>query len=242
MEQLGYTRAQVDRSVLAADGDAPLTFIASTEVVNRKGYYLRHEGWRLDNFNANPVMLWMHDPYSPSLATGQAVSKSKQVLIEDVVFDREDEFARQVESKYRRGFLNAVSVGWRGMDDEGAYVDLWGIGDDEIGEKLFYDLVETSFVTTPGNPQAVRKQHHLALSKISRELAGLFDEQERGEATADEIDAAVRESLGRLGLDVDALAKLAAPAAPPNDDAPVGVDPHAARAVLAAFNREGNLQ
>lgn len=238
MEQLGYTRARLDRTALADDNDAPLTFVASGEAMNRKGYNLRNEGWRLDNYNANPIVLWMHDSDIPPLARGLALSKNRQIILDDVSFDREDEFARQVESKYRRGFLNAVSVSWRPMDEEGAYLDMWNISLDEIGESLFYDLVEVSLVTTPGDPRALRKQSRLALAQYGKELVALFDEQEHGEATADELDAAVRASLDRLGLDTDALAKPVAP----QDEAPKGLDAQAAQAVLAAFNQEGDLR
>jgi hypothetical protein len=61
---LTYGRARLDG---AASGDGPLLFTISSEVVNRHGFSLRHDGWRLENFAANPVLIWMHDPFRPPI-------------------------------------------------------------------------------------------------------------------------------------------------------------------------------
>lgn len=230
MEKLGYGRAQLDRERLGSDLDGPLQFVASSEVMNRKGFSLRNDGWMLDNFNANPVLLWMHDETRPPIARGRALSKDQRVILDAVEFDREDEFARQVESKYRRGFLNAVSVGFRFLDEAGEPADWWGLKVEKIRDELFYDLTEVSLVTIPADPKALQAQSRQALSHLGKELVALFDEKEQGEAIAPDIAAAVRAELERLGVDLT-----------PKNDAPEGVDAQAAQAVLAAFNQEGIL-
>ena len=224
--KLAYGRAQLDR---AAPEDGPLTFVASSTALNRYGYALRNDGWRLDSFNANPVVLWMHNPFMPPIGHGRAVSKDGQVLLENVVFDREDELARAVESKYRRGFLNAVSVGFDIVEKDGAPIlDWWRLSNEDMQNKAFYDLAEVSAVSVPADPQALRTQSRLALSKLGRELVDLFDEKEHGTATAIEVEAAVRAELMRLGITPT-----------PTDDAPVGIEETAARAFLAALDGKG---
>lgn len=222
---LAYSRAHLDRE----SGDGPLVFTASSEVLNRHGFSLRHDGWRLDNFQANPVVLWMHNPFQPPIGRANAMKQNKRVMAE-VTFDRDDELARVVESKFRRGFLNAVSVGLDFIDEDGAPLDWWGMSNEQIATEAFYDLAELSAVTVPADPTAVVENKRLALARLGRELVELFDEQEHpGSAvTAQQISTAVRAELSRLGINPDALRQQAE-----------SVDKRAADAVLAAFNLEG---
>ena len=222
--KLAYGRAQLDRASLA--DNEPLTFVASSEGLNRYGFSLRNEGWRLDNFNANPVVLWMHNAFNPPIGRGRALSKDNNVILDAVTFDREDELARKIESKYRRGFLNAVSVSWSFMDKDGAYVDPWRMSVDQIRDELYYDLDEVSAVTIPGDPRAVQENTRLALAKLGQELVELFDEQEHPEATitAEQLQAAVKTELERLGI-----------ATPSPGTSGEEIDKDAAAAVLAAF-------
>ncbi|HEV7651347.1 MAG TPA: hypothetical protein VGP26_24620 [Actinophytocola sp.] len=247
--KLAYGRAQLDRATLA-DG-APMTFVASTNKMNRYGYALRNDGWRLDNYNANPVVLWMHNVCAPPIGKGVALSKSNKIILDKTEFDTEDELGAAVDSKYRRGFLSAVSVSWDFTKKDGTPVlDWWRLSNDEIQNEMFYDLCEVSAVTVPGDPRAVAKQSRLALVSLGKELVELFDEQEHGSITKPELQAAVAAELERLGIDLTALgqAPRTGPKADPDEppglapedvhpaaDEPVGVDQDAARNVLAAF-------
>jgi hypothetical protein len=233
---LATARAQLDRSALADGG--PMTFVASTTDTNRYGFALRNEGWRLDNYNRNPVVLWMHDPFTPPIGRGEARSTGTELLLENVVFDGDDELGRSVESKLRRGFLNSVSVGWDFQAEDGAPIlDWYRLSPEEIAAS-FYDLAEVSVVTVPGDPGAVRMQQ--ALAPFGARLLGLLDERERGEALAVEIRAAVAEELTRLGIDPATLGGPPAPETPEPTPAPVPaveppVDVTAARTLLAVL-------
>lgn len=219
---LAYSRAYLDSG---DNTEGPLRFTASSEVLNRHGFSLRADGWRLDNFARNPVVLWMHNPFQPPIGRASISQENKRVMAA-VTFDREDELARTVESKYRRGFLSAVSVGIDFQDADGARLNWWNLSNDQIRDDAFYDLAELSTVTIPADPTAVREQHKLALARIGQELVELFDEQERPNgATAEQVRAAVLAELTRLGIDTDSPRQPAG-----------GVDQGAAAAVLAAFN------
>jgi hypothetical protein len=202
--------------------------VASSTGVNRYGYALRNDGWRLDNFNANPVLLWMHNPMRPPIGQGKALSDGTRIILDDVTFDREDELARLVESKYRRGFLNAVSVGYHFLDADGKPVeDWWRLTNEQINTECLYDLAEVSAVSVPGDPRAVAEHSRLALANLGKELVELFGEQEHGSITKPELQAAVRDELVRLGINPDVR---------PGAVEPESVDNEAAQAVLAAFH------
>lgn len=222
------TRARLDRTALA-DGE-PLRFVASTPDVNRYGFALRTDGWRLANYNANPVVLWMHNPYRPPIGQGTAVLDAGALVLDRVTFDAEDEVARQVESKYRRGFLHAVSVSWDYQREDGTPVlDYWRLGTEEIRDELFYDLAEVSSVSVPGDPGALRAQRS-RLAAIGRTLADLADERDHGEALAAVLAEAVRAELVRLGIDPARLTP-----GPPDPTVPPTPDPELDPAAVAAL-------
>jgi len=99
----------------AADkpGDA-IRFVASTEDVARDGLSIESAAWDLANYKRNPVVLWAHQMTGerPPIAKAVDVAVESRRLLASIVFDQGDPFARQVEQKYRDGYLNAVSVGW----------------------------------------------------------------------------------------------------------------------------------
>lgn len=134
----------------------PIPFVASTEGVKRDGLELKAENWDLANYQRNPVFLWAHDYMGQRLPLGRAdVEVRDGALHASVTFDNEDEFARQVEGKYRRGFLNAVSVGWN-----------------EVKEGL--ELLDISAVPVPGDPDALIQRQARALRDLAEALEGVM--------------------------------------------------------------------
>lgn len=239
--RLCYVRGQLDKSALTGDG--PLRFVASSTGVNRYGFSLRNEGWRLDNYLTNPVFLWMHDPTMPPIGRAPAKRENGELACY-ADFDRDDPFAASVESKYRRGFMSAVSVGWDFVNADGSPIDdWWRMSNDRVRDEVFYDLTEISAVPVPGDPRALQQQKR-ALSLLGKQVVELLDEQEFGTATAVDIRDAVRAELAALGIDAAALAKrppeAELPAEPQTPAPPVtGIEREAAEAVLAAFDIEG---
>jgi len=140
---------------------SPMRFVASTEGVKRDGKSLSSSDWRLDNFRANPVFLYVHDYMGRTLPPGRIVNVevTNSELLADVEFDQADEFARQIESKYRRGFLNAVSVGWQDVQE---------------GKKTWHDLLDISAVPVPADPDALKAEQVRALAELGREIENLL--------------------------------------------------------------------
>jgi hypothetical protein len=240
-----FHRGYADRA--ASEGGRPgdpIRFLASTPGVKRDGLDLRTGGWKLDNFRKSPVFQWVHDKTKPPI--GRVDAEVRTVLESDVFFDQDDPFARQVESKYRRGFLHAVSVGWDFVDGQGIRLNTSRLSLDEIRDRAFYDMTELSGVPVPADPDALKTSQRDGLRSLSRELAVLFDEQEDpdGEALAEQVRAAVWDELERLGIEIPGYNKEPADQAGflmPDDSgrAASRIDSQAARTFLAAFSLQG---
>lgn len=228
-----YERAYTERGIENEPAGSPIPFIASTPGVKRDGLDLRASGWRIDTFRRNPVFLWAHGRVDPAI--GRVDASVGEVLRTAVTFDQDDPFARRIESKYRRGFLSAVSVGWDFVDANGARIDTYRMTLEDVRDKAFYDLTELSGVPVPADPDALVARQRAALGLLGRELVDLFDEQENPEsdATAVDIRAAVAAELRRLGI-VLPTNDTPAPRAPE-------VSPDAARSLLAAFAKENHV-
>lgn len=142
-----HIRAFVEAPVEGEANAGLLWFRASTEGVKRDGLNLVMRGVRYDSYMRNPVFLWAHDYAGETLPIGRVdtFEVNDDHIRVGVSFDQEDEFARRVESKYRRGFLNAVSIGWNILKREGRDVTAW-------------DVLDVSGVPVPGDPDALMER------------------------------------------------------------------------------------
>lgn len=131
-----------------------VSFVASTEAVDRVGDSIKTDGWRLDNYKNNPVVLFAHD--SDDLPVGKAVSikvVGKELLVTVLFASKEaNPLAENVFQLIKEGCLNAVSVGfipirWEWVDDTEA--GRFGM---DIMEA---ELLEVSIVPVPAHPDAL---------------------------------------------------------------------------------------
>lgn len=180
-----------------ADGqssdDGPISFIASTEAPARDGMVIAAEGWDLVNFKRNNVFLWAHDWFGSRPPIGKVdakIDKEAKVLRADVTFDRDDEFAAQIERKYRGGFLNAVSVGFdirelngKGVDEPGAWVK--PDGGTHIITKA--ELLELSGVPVPADPKALAERQASGYADLADMLARITDDPSQPTAPEAEV-------------------------------------------------------
>lgn len=127
--------------------DGVHVFVATTGGAKRDGLALDMSKGTFDNYLRNPVFLWAHDYQGRTLPIGKTVRlvTSKTKWRAHVVFDQEDEFARQVERKYDEGYLSAVSVGWMNQED-----GTW-------------DLLDISAVPVPGDADALMERELVLL-------------------------------------------------------------------------------
>lgn len=162
-----YLRAYRAQDVSQEMG-TPIRFVASTEGVKRDGLEVGIEAWELGNYKRNPVFLWAHDYFGRTLPIGRAEAfVDGERLMADVTFDPDDEFAVSVERKYRKGFLNAVSVGWDTLAFEPSK------NPDTRGRVLKAELLDISAVPVPGDPDALKERQLRGLQELGTVLSRL---------------------------------------------------------------------
>lgn len=131
----------------AAEKD--LRVVISTGSVDRYNSVIEPGGWNLEQYNANPVVLWMHDYGTPAIARSKvALDGDRLVAVPEFPERGVYPLADTVQDLVRGGFLNAASVGWQA--DEWTY-------DEKMGGVRYIKqtLLEWSFVTVPGNAEAL---------------------------------------------------------------------------------------
>lgn len=135
-----------------------LTFTISTGEVDRKGDTIAVNGWSLENYQANPVVLWAHQSRDLPIARAIKVWKHSGKLKATAEFVPADmpvagPLAEAVYQMYKGGFLNATSVGmmpleWKWATEE-PRASQYGI------DFLEQELLEFSAVPIPANPSAL---------------------------------------------------------------------------------------
>ena len=165
-----FLRAYAERAI-SGDPGTPIRFTASTENIARDGIVIASDGWDLENFKANPTFLWSHDYLGnrPPIGRVASIEVKDKKLMADVVFDQGDEFARQVERKYRDGFLSAVSVGWDTKQIEPPK------GSEGVARVTVAELLDLSGVNIPGDPGALMERQKRAYADMGKALLELAD-------------------------------------------------------------------
>lgn len=134
------------------------TFTASTDSIDRYGEIVKQD-WDLRGFDANPVILWAHDPGEP---IGRGVAKMIDGKLKvDITFHEVTERARDIAALVEAKFLNAVSVGFRPKT-----VKFETVNEREVPVLSGNELLEISVVSIPANPDALAERAFL------RSLAG----------------------------------------------------------------------
>lgn len=139
---------------VSEDGDK-VTFVASTETPDRYGDVISVRGWELSSYKRNPIILLNHDSSALPIAKGNVHIKDNQLLV-DVEFDMDDPQAAAVARKVKKGFINAVSVGFQPLE---AMPRKDFKQDNPLYSRRgqFFksaELLEVSIVTIPANSEA----------------------------------------------------------------------------------------
>lgn len=181
-----YMRAFVDGTPSA---DGPIRFVAGTEGMKIDGRDYRMAGMDLGRFSANPVVMWCHDLTTPPIGRGAPSIDGARLLL-DVEFDLADPFAAEIDGKYRRGFLNAVSMTALPTDGNGGPGPRRGVVEHS-------ELVEVSCVPVPLDPDSLAVTGQRAMRRLGREL---LDLAERRSLTVNDqrerLDAALTDRFG----------------------------------------------
>lgn len=135
-------------------------FVISTETPDTYGTVFKIDGWELERYADNPVVLYAHKSYSddPDVVIGTSVVRIEDgELIGTVTFENEEDnpLAEKVFRKVKNGILRMASIG--------ADVYEWHWGDFDKGENpdlLYFDrqsLLEWSVVPIGSNPDALKR-------------------------------------------------------------------------------------
>jgi HK97 family phage prohead protease len=148
---------------------AGMEFVMSDETTDRMDDVILSDGWQLENFKKNPIALFGHRSDFPIGKWANLRVENKQLrghleLAPAGTSERIDEIRRLIEA----GILRAVSVGFRPLErapiDEKAD-EFWG-----PFKFIKQELVETSLVSVPANPNALAVAKSLKISPETQQL------------------------------------------------------------------------
>jgi HK97 family phage prohead protease len=145
-----------------ADG---LDFVLSDETPDRYGDVLSADGWELGNFKKNPIALFNHNSSFPigkwkGLKVENDALRGHLELAPAGTSERIDEIRKLVEA----GILRAVSVGFLPVESRAR-------SKTEPGELYVkQELIETSLVSIPANPNAIAVAKSLKVSDDTMSL------------------------------------------------------------------------
>lgn len=157
--------------------------VITTEAVDRYGDSIKIDGWNLENYIANPVVLIGHDYWKlPVGITTELEVKDGKIIARGYFASAEmNPEAQYVRRLYDAGLMRASSVGLLVLKREG----------NDIVEA---ELLEWSFVTVPANPEALTlaadtldmaPKAVIAKGFMAREVAEEEDEVEKSEKSED---------------------------------------------------------
>jgi HK97 family phage prohead protease len=100
------------------DGIRKAAFVVSTGSEDRDGDTVAPEGWMLDNYRKNPVVLWAHDVKSLPIARAESIGVQGGKLKSVIVFPDKGvyPFADQVFGLVKGGFIRGTSVGFHPVE------------------------------------------------------------------------------------------------------------------------------
>lgn len=132
--------------------------VASTDDVDREGDVLSSEGWELDSYIKNPVVLFAHRYNEPPIAKANEIKVLNGKLMFKPQFATKDEypFADTIFRLYKGGYLRSFSVGFIPKEwEDRRTVD--GIRNGKYFRKQ--ELVEVSAVPIASNPNALAEAY-----------------------------------------------------------------------------------
>jgi|GEM_PF-6341047 len=161
-------RAFVAKMGEVDDDKRIIPFVLSTASVDREQDSINVDGWDIENYEKNPVVLWCHNsrilPIGRNLNTRIEDGKLKadtQFIGEDETTAGHFEFVESVYRLYKNGFMSAKSVGFRPIK--------WAWNEDRGYWAIDYEsqeLLEDSCVPVPANPEALVEARSVGINTL----------------------------------------------------------------------------
>jgi hypothetical protein len=186
------------------EGKRQLTVTASTEKIDRYGDCIRANGWRLDAYKLNPVVLWGHRASEP--AVGKTVKiwieqSPRPALVQVIEFATKEAnpLADVLWRLYKDGFMSAVSVGFLPLEQPTPISDLES---NTVGyEFTSQELLELSLVSIPANSECLTRARTKGFSET--DLLCVVSAKDE-DATPDPL-ADLRKDLAKLKTELAGL-------------------------------------
>lgn len=136
-----------------SDKGIEIQMTISTASIDRDGDTIAPDGWKLDNYQKNPVVLFAHQSRQPPVARATETWLEDGKVKSKALFTPKDmyPFGYMIGQMYKEGFINAASVGfdplkWAFVEDKNRP---WGV------DFLEQELLEWSAVPVPANAEAL---------------------------------------------------------------------------------------
>lgn len=153
--------------------DDEIIGIASTQESDRDGEVILQDGWELDPFRKNPVILAGHDYWSFPIGKATDLLIEGGRLLFKMVFATTEK-GQEALQLVKEGVLNAFSVGFIAKE--------WADGD-TISRA---ELLEISLVSVPANPNAVVLAKGMKDNKLAKHFT---DEWMKNKDIAEAVEA-----------------------------------------------------
>ncbi len=157
--QRAENQAIYKRVDVTIDGSEPRTVISTiaTGAVDRDKEVLLPKGAELDNYRANPVVLWGHDNYSPPIGKNIWVTTKGNRIVAKTEF-ADTPRGNEVFELFKGGFLKAFSVGFNPIEHrQPTTKDLTKHPEWAEARRIYskWEMLEYSVVPIPANPDAL---------------------------------------------------------------------------------------
>jgi hypothetical protein len=245
------TKAALEATRSAGDDSGSFEVVITTENVDRYGEVIKLDGWELENYMNNPVVLLSHDSSQPpiGIATGVVSRDGKMIATGKFAPASANPVAQQIRQLYDLGIMRATSVGFIEKEREGNLITK-------------AELLEFSFVSIPANPFALstmvksgisidglvtkgliqfRETEHEEPAGAEPEPVSAEEPQvpvEEGEAGEEAMSKAVKPLIAQLKDLVVALEAAAETGAPERDEQSEADDEEARRYREFSQNRK----
>lgn len=150
------SKAQIEK--IKASGDTGrFKVVISTADIDRHGESVRQDGWDLENYKKNPIVLWGHEHWSMPIGMTESIEVIEGKLVAEGVFapSEVNPLAQQIRAAYDLGLITATSVGF--------------IVKEMVGNEITKaELLEFSFVPIPANPNVenLLKERNLDIAEF----------------------------------------------------------------------------
>ena len=139
-------------AVVRQVGDRSCRVRMATRVLGRDGLVVEPSGIELTHYRRNPIILWSHNPEAP-VGRAMIYEQRADALEAQIDFAPQgiSDLADQICGLVKAGVINAVSIGFKPLDQEP--VDP---RDRRAGTRITRaELLETSFVAVPADQGAI---------------------------------------------------------------------------------------